>query len=110
MLKNQFTQDHLCNSRNIDATDQAVGKAICERQLPTVSAMTIKSDCFALIEIIAMSASAVTDGYGKEYEFAGLPVVPHVNKVELDTKQRGDQCLKHIISQIGWMDRNHYTH
>ncbi|KAL4008013.1 hypothetical protein ACER0C_001865 [Sarotherodon galilaeus] len=100
----QFTQDHLCDPDNINAINQSVVKAICERQFTyTVSPddeREADADCVALVEVLAMSPSAVPDSYGQEEQFGGLPTVPHLTEAELADEQRADQCIKHVISQI----------
>ncbi|CAI5672770.1 unnamed protein product [Oreochromis niloticus] len=58
------------------------------------------ADCVALVEVLAMSPSAVPDSYGQEEQFGGLPTVPHLTEAELADEQRADQCIKHVISQI----------
>lgn len=105
----QFSQDHLSHPTNIDAVDQSVVKAICERQLTySVSPDDEKKggpDRVALVEVLAMSPSAVPDSYGQEEQFGGLPIVPHLTEAELAAKQRADQCIKHVIAQVEHGDR-----
>ena len=47
-----------------------------------------------------MSPSAVPDSYGQEQQFGGLPAIPPLTEAEIADKQRADQCIKHVISQI----------
>jgi transposase InsO family protein len=100
----QFTQDHLSDPNNINAVDQSVVKAICERQLTySVSPDDERegdTDRVALVEVLAMYPSAVPDSYGQEEQFGGLPTVPHLTEAEIAAKQRADQCIKHVITQI----------
>lgn len=98
----QFTQDHLSDPNNINAVDQSVVKAICERQLIYSISPDDEGDTdrVALVEALAMSPSAVPDSYGQEEQFGGLPTIPHLTEGELADKQRADQCIKHVISQI----------
>ncbi|CAI5671482.1 unnamed protein product [Oreochromis niloticus] len=100
----QFTQDHLCDPDNVNAINQSVVKAICERQFTySVSPddeREADADCVALVEVLAMSPSAVPDSYGQEEQFGGLPTIPHLTEAELADEQRADQCIKHVISQI----------
>ncbi|KAM3849152.1 obscurin-like [Diretmus argenteus] len=98
----QFTQDHLSDPDNIDAVDQAVVQAICERQLVYSVNPDDESDAdsIALVETLAISANAVPDSYGQEDQLGGLPTIPHLTEAELADKQRADQCIKHVISQI----------
>ncbi|XP_061921885.1 uncharacterized protein LOC133662165 [Entelurus aequoreus] len=97
-----FTQDHLSDPDNIDAVDQEVVQAICERQLIySVNPDDPSSaDNVALVECLAISADAVPDSYGQEYQSGGLPVIPHLTETELIDKQRADQCIRHVITQI----------
>lgn len=92
----QFTQGHLSDPENIDAVDQAVVQAICERQL----IYSVSTDGVALVETLAISPTAVPDSYGQEDDLGGLPVIPHLTETELVSKQRADQSIKHVISQI----------
>ncbi len=98
----QFTQGHLSDPENIDAVDQAVVQAICERQL--IYSVSYdgqdSSDGVALVETLAISATAVPDSYGQEDHLGGLPVILHLTEAELASKQRADQSIKHVISQI----------
>ena len=100
----QFTQDHLSDPENINAVDQSVVKAICERQLTySVSPDDEReggTDCVALVEVLAMSPNAVPDSYGQEEQFGGLPTISHLTEAELADKQRADQCIMHVFSQI----------
>ncbi|XP_076745452.1 retrovirus-related Pol polyprotein from transposon opus [Maylandia zebra] len=104
----QFTQDHLCDPDNINAVNQSVVKAICERQFTySVSPDNEReadADCVALVEVLAVSPSAVPDSYGQEEQFGGLPTIPHLTEAELADEQRADQCIKHVISQIEYGD------
>ncbi|KAL6459833.1 hypothetical protein MHYP_G00315920 [Metynnis hypsauchen] len=98
----QFTRDHLSDPNNIDAVDQFVVKAICERQL-TYSACPNderERNCVALVETLAMSSTALPDSYEHEEQLGGLPTIPHLAEAELAAKQRADQCIKYVISQI----------
>lgn len=98
----QFTQGHLSDPENIDAVDQAVVQAICERQL--IYSVSYdgqdSSDGVALVETLAISATAVPDSYVQEDHLGGLPVILHLTEAELANKQRADQSIKHVISQI----------
>ncbi|KAL6467784.1 hypothetical protein MHYP_G00234610 [Metynnis hypsauchen] len=98
----QFTRDHLSDPNNIDAVDQSVVKAICERQL-TYSACPNderERNCVALVETLAMSSTVLPDSYEHEEQLGGLPTIPHLAEAELAAKQRADQCIKYVISQI----------
>ncbi|KAG1925421.1 interleukin-1 receptor accessory protein-like 1-A [Pimephales promelas] len=46
------------------------------------------------------AATAVPDSYGQEDHLGGLPVIPHLTVAELASRQRADQSIKHVISQI----------
>ncbi|XP_042254131.1 uncharacterized protein LOC121887433 [Thunnus maccoyii] len=101
----QFTRDHLSDPENIDAVDQAVVQAICERQLIySVNDDESSADNVALVECLAISANAVPDSYEQEGQFGGLPLIPHLSEAELIDKQRADQCIRHVISQIEYGD------
>lgn len=52
------------------------------------------------METLAVSPSVVPDCYGQEEQFGGLPTIPHLSEAEMAAKQRVDQCLRHVISQI----------
>lgn len=94
----QFTRDHISDPDNINAVDQAVVTAICERHL-------VCSDCSdaqggtALVETLTTSTRAVPEIYGKG-QFGKPSAIPHLTDVELASKQRTDQCLKHVIHQL----------
>ncbi|KAL0186035.1 hypothetical protein M9458_017705, partial [Cirrhinus mrigala] len=100
----QFTQDHLSDPMNVNVVDHSVVKAICERQfIYSVCPDDEReggTDCVALVETLTMSPSAVPDSYGQEEQFGSLPTVPHLSEAEIAAKQRADQCIKHVISQI----------
>lgn len=95
----QFTRGHLSDPDNINAVDQAVVTAICERQL-VYSDNLITHGGAALIETLTTSTRAVPEIYGKENPFGGPFAIPHLNKDELASRQRADQCLKHVIHQL----------
>lgn len=95
----QFTHDHLSDPDNIDAVDQAVIQAICERQLVYSDSLNIHGGA-TLVETLTTSTRAVPNSYGKEDQFGGLPAIPHLTEVELANKQRADQCLRHVILQL----------
>lgn len=103
----QFTQGHLSDPENIDAVDQAVVQAICERQfIYSVSHDDQDfTDGVALVETLAISPTAVPDSYGQEDHLGGLPVIPHLTEAELVSRQRADQSIKHVISQIEQGDK-----
>lgn len=97
----QFTQHHLSDSDNIEAVDQGVVRAICERQLIYCANDGMGRDgSISLVESLAISGDAVPDSFEQEDEFGGLPIVPHLSEADLRNKQRADQCIKHVISQI----------
>ncbi|KAL0172982.1 hypothetical protein M9458_033293, partial [Cirrhinus mrigala] len=100
----QFTQDHLSDPMNVNVVDHSVVKAICERQFIYSVCPDDKreggTDCVALVETLTMSPSAVPNSYGQEEQFGSLPTVPHLSEAEIAAKQRADQCIKHVISQI----------
>lgn len=102
----QFTQDHLSDPGNIDAVDQAVVQAICERQFVYIVSPGDQGEAggaggAALVETLAISTAAVPDCYGQEDQFGGLPVIPHLTEAELANKQRAD----HVVSQIECGDK-----
>lgn len=103
----QFTQDHLSDPENIDAVDQAVVQAICERQLVYSGSHNNEGDAdgVALVEALAVSADAVPDSYGQEDQLEGLPTIPHLTEAELVKEQRTDQCIEHVIRQIEHGDK-----
>ncbi|RXN02811.1 Retrovirus-related Pol polyprotein from transposon 412 [Labeo rohita] len=100
----QFTQDHLSDPMNVNVVDHSVVKAICERQFTYSFCPDDEreggTDCVALVETLTMSPSAVPDSYGQEEQFGSLPTVPCLSEAEIAAKQRADQCIKHVISQI----------
>lgn len=102
--KQQFTQDYLSDPMNINVVDQSVVRAICERQfiysICPDDEREVGTDQVALVETLAVSPSAVPDSYGQEEQVGGLPTIPHLSETELAAKQRADQCIKHIITQI----------
>lgn len=95
----QFTRDHLTDPDNVDAVDQAVVQAICERQVVYSDNLDVHS-CIALVETLTTSTKAIPDSYGKEDQCGGLPVIPHLTEIELASKQRADQCLRQAILQL----------
>lgn len=100
----QFTQDHLSDPTNIDVVDQSVVRAICERHL-TYSVCPDDEreediNPVVLVETLAASLGAIPDSYEQEEQFGGLPTIPHLSEVEIAAKQRADQCIKHVNTQI----------
>lgn len=79
-------------------------RAICERQfiysICPDDEREAGTDHFALVETLAVSPSAVPDSYGQAEQVGGLPIIPHLSETEIAAKQRADQCIKHIITQI----------
>lgn len=53
-----------------------------------------------IVEMLAMSPSAVPDSYGQEEQFGGLPTIHHLIEAKLTDMQRFDQCIKYAVSQI----------
>ncbi|KAG1946284.1 interleukin-1 receptor accessory protein-like 1-A [Pimephales promelas] len=97
----QFAQHHLSNPDNIEAVDQGVVRAICERHLVYCANDGTGNDgSISLVESLAISGDAVPDSFAQEDELGGLPIVPHLSEADLRDKQRVDQCIKHVISQI----------
>uniref|UniRef100_A0A3P8RU93 Gypsy retrotransposon integrase-like protein 1 n=1 Tax=Amphiprion percula TaxID=161767 RepID=A0A3P8RU93_AMPPE len=98
----QFTQGHLSDPANIDAVDQGVVHAICDRQFVYSASHDDQSDAggVALVEALAMSADALPDSCEQENQLGGLPALPHLTEAELRNKQRADQCLRHVILQV----------
>lgn len=83
------------------AADQSVVQAICERQLVYCTNDGMGSDgTTPLVERLAISADAVAESFEQENESVGLPIVPHLLGTDLKDKQRADQCIRHVISQI----------
>lgn len=103
----QFTQGHLSDPDNIDAVDQEVVRAICERQLIYSVNPDDPSSAnnVALVECLATCAAAVPDSYEQEDQSGGLPVIPHLTETDLIDKQRADQCIRHVIAQIEHGDK-----
>jgi len=95
----QFTRDHLSDPDNINAVDQAVLQAICERQFVYSDNLDVHGGA-TLVETLTTSTRAVPDSYEKEDRLGGLPFIPHLTEVELASKQRADQCLRHVIHQL----------
>lgn len=98
----QFTEHHLSNPENIDAVDQEVVHAICERQLVYHStAETLGSDAnISLVESLALSADAVPDSFVQEERHGGMSIVPLLSEVDIRNSQRSDQYISHVITQI----------
>ncbi|KAJ8286180.1 hypothetical protein GJAV_G00035430 [Gymnothorax javanicus] len=98
----QFTKHHLSDPDNIDAVDQEVIHAICERQLVyCANDGDLNNDrSISLVESLAISGDAVPDSFGREEKHGGLPIIPHLSEADLRDKQRADQCIRHVISQI----------
>lgn len=92
---------HLSQPDNIVAVDQSVVQAICERQLVycTNDGMGIDGT-ISLVEGLAISADTVPESVEQENESMGLPIVPHLLGTDLKDKQRTDQSIRHVISQI----------
>ncbi|KAJ7998720.1 hypothetical protein DPEC_G00207810 [Dallia pectoralis] len=97
----RFTQHHLPDPDNIESVDQGVVRAICERQLIYCANDGMSRDeSISLVESLAISGDAVPDSFEREDELGGLPIVPHLSEADLRDKQRADQCIEHVISQI----------
>lgn len=100
----QFTQDHLSNPTNINVVDQSIVIAICERQLSYSVCPNNEreedTNPFVLVETLTASLRAVSDSYGQEEQFGGLTTISHLSEVEIAAKQRADQCIEHVITQI----------
>lgn len=78
-----------------------VVQAICERQLIYCADNAMDCDgSISLVESLAISADAVPDSFGHEDGLGGLPIIPNLSEEDLRDKQRADQCIKHVISQI----------
>lgn len=61
----QFTRDHLSDPNDVDAVDQAVIQAICERHLVYSNNLDVNT-CVTLVETLTTSTKAIPDSYGKE--------------------------------------------
>ncbi|KAJ8011861.1 hypothetical protein DPEC_G00062680 [Dallia pectoralis] len=97
----RFTQHHLPDPDNIEAVDQGVVRAICERKrIYCANDGMSKDGSISLVESLAISGDAVPDSFEREDELGGLPIVPHLSEADLGDKQKADQCIKHVISQI----------
>ncbi|KAJ8015290.1 hypothetical protein DPEC_G00024590 [Dallia pectoralis] len=97
----RFTQHHLPDPDNIESVDQGVVRAICERQLIYCANDGMSRDeSISLVESLAISGDAVPDSFEREDELGGIPIVPHLSEADLRDKQRADQCIEHVISQI----------
>ncbi|KAJ8002805.1 hypothetical protein DPEC_G00162790 [Dallia pectoralis] len=59
-----------------------------------------RDESISLVESLAISGDAVPDSFEREDELGGLPIVPHLSEADLRDKQRADQCIEHVISQI----------
>lgn len=98
----QFTQHHLSDPDNIDAVNQEVVQAICERQLVYCAnnGDFVNDGSISLVESLATSVDAIPDSFEQEEQRGGLPIIPHLSEVDLRDKQRADQCIRHVVSQI----------
>ncbi len=97
----QFTQHHLSDPDNIDAVDQEVVHAICERQLIYCANDGMGGDeVFPSSRALPSLEMLYLDSFEQEDELGGLPIIPHLSEADLRDKQRADQCIKHVISQI----------
>lgn len=99
----QFTKQHLSDPDNIDSVDQEVMHAICERQFIyySTSSEDLDNDAgISLVESLAISGDAVPDSFEKEEAHGGLSIIPHIYEADLRNKQRSDQCIRHVITQI----------
>ncbi|XP_070409443.1 uncharacterized protein [Nothobranchius furzeri] len=96
-----FTQHHLSDPEDIEVVKPEVVQAICERQLIYCADNAKVCDGgISLVESLAISADAVPDSFGHEDGLGGLPIIPNLSEEDLRDKQRADQCIKHVISQI----------
>ncbi|CAI5682868.1 unnamed protein product [Oreochromis niloticus] len=97
----RFTQHHLSHPGDIEVVNPEVVQAICERQLIYCADNAMDCDgSISLVESLAISADAVPDSFGHEDGLGGLPIIPNLSEEDLRDKQRADQCIKHVISQI----------
>ncbi|CAI5682211.1 unnamed protein product [Oreochromis niloticus] len=97
----RFTQHHLSDPGDIEVVNPEVVQAICERQLIYCADNAMDCDgSISLVESLAISADAVPDSFGHEDGLGGLPIIPNLSEEDLRDKQRADQCIKHVISQI----------
>lgn len=97
----RFTQHHLSDPGDIEMVNPEVVQAICERQLVYCADNAMDCDgSISLVESLAISADAVPDSFGHEDGLGGLPIIPNLSEEDLRDKQRADQCIKHVISQI----------
>lgn len=97
----QFTKDHLSDPDNATVVNEEVIQAICERQL-IYSTQVDDSNTrnIVLVECLAVSADAVPQCYQQVDQSGEPPAIPHLSEAELVDRQRADQCIKHVISQI----------
>ncbi|CAI5655207.1 unnamed protein product [Oreochromis niloticus] len=97
----RFTQHHLSDPGDTEVVNPEVVQAICERQLIYCADNAMDCDgSISLVESLAISADAVPDSFGHEDGLGGLPIIPNLSEEDLRDKQRADQCIKHVISQI----------
>lgn len=97
----QFALYHL-GQNETHAVPREVIQAICDRHTisTTESEMSeFTSPGFALVESLAIHASAIPDSFEVE-QLDGFPLIPPLTKEELKEKQRSDPAISSVICQI----------
>lgn len=93
----KFAEHHLSDSKFIPL-DQPTIQAISDRQL-ILSSNAKYPHNFSLVQSLTMSIKALPDSYVNNNQF-GSSVIPKLTEAEIAEKQRADQIINHVITQL----------